>query len=375
MGQLHYRLLDSEKIKYLKEAKGNFEAIMPVNDEMKKELVWWCSNIYSEIRHIFRGNPEATIKTDASLLGWGATYDHENIEIGGRLKKEEKINHINYLEMLAIYFGLRSFENLIQNKYVRILSVNTTAISYINNMGGIKSKKCNELAIEIWEWCSDRNIWLKCCHIPGKVNIEADRLSREFNDQVEWELDHDIFLQICSKLGKPYIDLFASRLNGQTEIFCSWRQDPDSSYVDAFSLNWGKFDHVYIFPPFSLLSLCIKKIQEDEARGIIIAPLWPTHIWFTGLMKISVINPLLIPRRKNLLLNPHINKIYPLWQKMTLIACQWSGNHTEIQDFQKLLPPLSWHHGEPVLKNNIKHSLKDDFSTSLNGKLIHFHHL
>lgn len=95
--------------------------------------------------------PEATIKTDASLLGWGATYDHENIEIGGRLKKEEKINHINYLEMLAIYFGLRSFENLIQNKYVRILSVNTTAISYINNMGGIKSKKCNELVIEIWE--------------------------------------------------------------------------------------------------------------------------------------------------------------------------------------------------------------------------------
>lgn len=36
LGQLHYRLLESEKIKYLKEAKGNFEAIMPVSDEMKK---------------------------------------------------------------------------------------------------------------------------------------------------------------------------------------------------------------------------------------------------------------------------------------------------------------------------------------------------
>lgn len=104
MGQLHYRL------KYLKEAKGNFEAIMPVNDEMKKELAWWCSNIYSEIRLISRGNPEVTIKTDASLMGWGATYDYENIEIGGRWKEEEKINHINYLEMIAIYFGLRSFE-------------------------------------------------------------------------------------------------------------------------------------------------------------------------------------------------------------------------------------------------------------------------
>lgn len=171
---------------------------MPINNEMKKELAWWYSNIYSEIRLFYRGNPDVTIKTDASLLGWGATCDHENMEIDGRWKGEEKINHINYLEMLAIYF--RSFENLIQNKYVRILSDNTTAISYSNNMGGIKSKKCNKLAIEIWEWCIDRNIWLKCSHISGKDNIEADRLSREFNDQVEWQLDHDIFVQICSKL-------------------------------------------------------------------------------------------------------------------------------------------------------------------------------
>lgn len=161
----------------------------------KKELAWWCSKIYSEIRLISRCNPEVTIKTDASLVGWGATYDHENIEIGGRWKQEEKINHKNYLEMLAIYFGLRSFENLIQNKYVRILSDNTTAISYINNMGGLKSNKCNELAIEIWEWCIDRNIWLKLSHIPGKDNIEADRLSREFNDQAirSWYILTDLF--------------------------------------------------------------------------------------------------------------------------------------------------------------------------------------
>lgn len=92
--------------------------------------------------------------------------------------------------MLAIYFGLRSFENMIHNKYVRILSDNTTAISYYNNMGVIKSikKKCNKLAIEIWEWCIDRKIGLTFSHLPGKDTIEADRLSRIFNDQVEWEL-------------------------------------------------------------------------------------------------------------------------------------------------------------------------------------------
>lgn len=111
--------------------------------------------------------------------------------------------------MLAIYFGLRSSENMITNTNVRILSDNITAISYINNMGGIKSKKCYKLAIRIWEWFIDKNIWLKCSHIPGKDNIDADRLSREFSDQVEWQLNHDIFLQICLKLGKPNINLFA----------------------------------------------------------------------------------------------------------------------------------------------------------------------
>lgn len=86
---------------------------MLVNDEMKKEFVWWCLNIYFEIRYIFRGKLEVMIKIDVLLLGWGVIYDYENIEIGGRLKKEEKINYINYLEMFVIYFGLRFFENLI----------------------------------------------------------------------------------------------------------------------------------------------------------------------------------------------------------------------------------------------------------------------
>lgn len=375
LGKLHYRLLEMEKIRHLKDAKGNFDCSMPITIEMKEELNWWCSNIHSQIRLISRGNPEITIKTDASLLGWGAICTQDNIRIGGRWKEKEKINHINYLEMLAIYFALRSFVNIVKNKYVRILSDNTTAISYINNMGGIKYQNCNKLAVEIWEWCTERNIWLKCSHIPGKNNIEADKLSREFNDQVEWQLDHDIFLQICSKLGCPNVDLFASRLNAQVEVFCSWKQDPECSYVDAFSLNWKTFDYVYIFPPFSLMGLCIKKIQDDQARGIIIAPLWPTQTWFTGLMKSIVRNPLLIPRRKDLLLNPHKKEAHPLWEKMTLIACQVSGEPTEISDFQKQLPPLLWHHGEPVLKNSIKRSSKDGFSTALNGKLIQFHHL
>jgi hypothetical protein len=53
---------------------------------------------------------------------------------------------------------------------------NTTAISYINNMGSITSKKCDKLAKEIWVWCIERNLWLSAWYIPGKDNTTADTL-------------------------------------------------------------------------------------------------------------------------------------------------------------------------------------------------------
>jgi hypothetical protein len=57
-----------------------------------------------------------------------------------------------------------------------------------------------------------KNIWLSAAHIPGKCN-PADIESRVFNDNVEWMLDSNVFLQLAKSWGKPTMDLFASRLN------------------------------------------------------------------------------------------------------------------------------------------------------------------
>ncbi len=69
----------------------------------------------------------------------------------------------------------------------------------------------------------------------------------------------------------PSIDLFASRLNHKVDIYCAWNLDPLATYIDAFSLNWKIFDCVYIFCPFSLLSRCIRKIQNDQAQAVVIS--------------------------------------------------------------------------------------------------------
>lgn len=50
-------------------------------------------------------------------------------------------------------------------------------------MGGSKSPVLNNLAIELWEWCIHRNIWVTAVHIAGKLNVDVDLKSRNFTDK------------------------------------------------------------------------------------------------------------------------------------------------------------------------------------------------
>ena len=93
----------------------------------------------------------------------------------------EKQKHINELviELLAVYFGLKSFLFLLKGKHVCIKSDNSTTVCYLNAMGGggggTKSPLCNKLAKSIWMCCVQNEIWLTACHLPGVFNFEADK--------------------------------------------------------------------------------------------------------------------------------------------------------------------------------------------------------
>jgi ribonuclease HI len=199
-GKLHYRQLEQGKILALKRFKGNYDTYMTITLEMKEELAWWFTNIYIQKRDISHGVPEKILNTDASLQGWGAVMLSE--KIGGRWTQSESLKHINYLEILAIYYALQAFHDLVKNTHIKILTDNSTAVSYINNMGGVKSDDCNLISKKIWIWCIKHNIWISCSHIAGKKNIEADKKSRIFNDDLEWQLNLIFFSKYCRKMGQ-----------------------------------------------------------------------------------------------------------------------------------------------------------------------------
>ena len=95
---------------------------------------------------------------------------------------------------------------------------NTNAIAWIKNMGTSRSESGNQLTFTVWEWCTERGIWLSAAHIPGVLNTEADEESRKVNTDTEWKLDCEVLETTLKELNfSPTIDLFASRLNAQYE--------------------------------------------------------------------------------------------------------------------------------------------------------------
>ena len=211
------------------------------------------------------------------------------------------------LELKAIQFGILTYCKDKNFKHLRITSDNTTAISYINKKGGLKSQECNKIAKEIWI-CTSRDLHISAAHIPDKDNFEADKNSRKIYKAV---------CDICDTFATPEIDLFASRINRQTEKYVSWKPEPEAFAVDAFSINWSHHS-MYIFPPFSLLTKVIKKISQDLATGILVFPVRSTRPWYTQVLKLSGKVPLKIrPNLTNLILPQGKAAVHPLEEQLT----------------------------------------------------------
>ena len=92
---------------------------------------------------------DTTIYTDESFDGWWAAC--EKSETGGMWTKQKQALHINALELLGDKVGLFSFfKDNKDMKHIRVMMDNNTAVTYINNMEGIRSDLCDDIAFDIW---------------------------------------------------------------------------------------------------------------------------------------------------------------------------------------------------------------------------------
>ena len=189
--------------------------------------------------------------------------------------------HINYLELKAVFLALKEFQDLCVNQIVLVATDNTTVVAYINKEGGMRSGPLCALLWRILTWCSQRQVTLKARHIPGRLNVIADKLSRLGQTiQTEWSLLPEVFQSLCKRWHQPQIDLFATRYNHKLPQFVSPVPDSLTVAVDALTLPWEDLD-AYAFPPTAILGKVVEKLLDTPCRRLIlIAPGWPNMPWF-----------------------------------------------------------------------------------------------
>ena len=68
------------------------------------------------------------------MIGWGAVSG--SLSASGRWSQSEYEHHINYLELLASFHALQCFVSNSRSIHVKLAIDNSTAVGYINNMGG-----------------------------------------------------------------------------------------------------------------------------------------------------------------------------------------------------------------------------------------------
>ena len=161
--------------------------------------------------------------------------------------------HINVLELKAAKLAIMSFTLKERDAIsVHIRMDNMTALSYLMKMGGTKNQELTAISKEIWQYLLKRKITITAEYLPGSMNVEADRESRQTRDSSEWKLNPTVFMKLCRIKRTPEMDLFASRVPHQLPQYIPRKIDPFSQVRDAFQISWAH-NFVYPFPPFGLI--------------------------------------------------------------------------------------------------------------------------
>ena len=321
-GRLHIRPLQLHLQSLWSASRDLPSTPIPLSKEVESCLRWWL-----HVPNLSRGVPlvpppfSVRIFTDASTMGWGAHV--EGKEFQGTWSPADKLNHINVLEMRAITLTLQRLP-LSPGDSILAATDNTTVVAYINKQGGTHSRSLWNETVALFDLVMSLRVSIWAKHIPGRLNVIADQLSRQGQIlPTEWSLHPDVVNWLFLKWGSPLVDLFATRYNAKRPLFVSPVPDPQALDTDALSVDWEGM-WAYAFPPRQLLPAVLRKIKEVKlCQVILVAPYWPSRSWFPQLLDLSLCPPLQLPQWRSLLKQPQSDIFCPLEQLQMLNLHAW----------------------------------------------------
>ena len=148
--------------------------------EAKRDINWFVKfiSIYNGVTFFYQKPIAHSIELDASLQGMGAWCGSEvyilTIPLGYMNLQ------IVHLEMLNILAALRVWHEPWRNSKI-VIACDNLAVVQVLNSGKTKDLTLAAIARNIQFQIAIMNVELKVRHIPGKVNVIADLLSRWTN--------------------------------------------------------------------------------------------------------------------------------------------------------------------------------------------------
>ena len=287
-------------------------------------LQWWTkpSNVLQG-RPIQAPPPPLAIYTDVSTSSWEAHCGDQSA--AGLWSATETARHINELQLLlAIQRAVLHFLPLIiRGKAVMIHSDNSSAVAYVQNQGGTHSVPMFHLTWGILLECQQQGVTLLVRHIPGRLNVLADRLLRRHR-RVASAPQHNM-TDVCH--------LVHSRVGPVP--------DPQAVAVDALSIPWHR-RWVYAHPSAALMQRALHNLVHlDQFRVLLVAPLHHYQPWLPMLLGLLVDFPREVPPLPRLLRRPQLGLFHSHPEQVHLFAWSLSSMVCESNSFQKQLPTIS----------------------------------
>ena len=136
-----------------------------------------------------------------------------------------------------------------------IATNNTTVVAYFNKQGETHSHTLLRLVVVLFLWLQTQDIAIQARHIPGCLNVIADRLTRP-KRPITGSLHPEIVTQIFWRWETPTVDMIATVHNTHLPQFMSPIYEPRALEIDVLSQDWqGR--SIFMFPSFALFSKVI----------------------------------------------------------------------------------------------------------------------
>ena len=157
--------------------------------------------------------------------------------------------------------------------------------------------------------------------IPGRLNVLADTLSRRSQALgSEWTLCFPAFKDLLLLWPGDYrplrhiVEPSPSRL-----LLADGRSAVGGHGCDDAALGWSS--GLCLPSLCSLLQRIIAKVRQSRGLELtLVAPFWPQHPWFPDLLELLVAVPVFLPRRKDLLRQPHFHCFH---QNLLRASADW----------------------------------------------------